>query len=103
MTKRQNAQSKSPEKEWCQLNFWGENDVTDEAGLQMRNITEDMKSVTRARAIHLHCYQCNGTHRFETENDCVDPGCNLYPFRPGKGPGRKKSRRGRNPRSTNEE
>jgi hypothetical protein len=52
----------------------------------MRNIKEDIKSVTRARAIHLHCYECNGIRRFKTESDCVDPGCHLYPLRPGDGP-----------------
>lgn len=60
-----------------------------------------MRKTTRKVAIHRHCYECSGTRRFDSENDCVDPGCDLYPFRPGNGPGRKKAPRGRERRATN--
>lgn len=42
---------------------------------------------TRAVAIRKHCMECNGTKVFDISSDCVDPSCDLYPFRPGDGPG----------------
>ena len=47
------------------------------------------------KAIHLHCNECLGADVWKGGTDCVDEECDLYPARPGSGPGRAKPHRQR--------
>ena len=53
------------------------------------------KRLTRKEAIHKFCRECNGTQVFLDENDCTDPSCYLFSYRPGKGAGTVKTQTSR--------